>query len=145
MRSREERMRILWSQDTMRKKKNFWISGCWLERSPFPVYRCTEVLSYFNLKDPAGGRQRRMSFQLGTGSGCEGWPNLSTTECRNPRTNMAVTSFNSTLASRVPRQMVLPVGELITVQDQQNVVQGMTMSRKKKRRKKKDSPPPQPT
>ena len=63
------------------------------------------------LKVPEGGRQRRMSFQLGTGRGFEGAPNLSMIEWLNPSTNIAVTNFNSTLASRVPRHFVLPVKE----------------------------------
>ena len=50
-----------------------------------------------------------MSFQLGTGRGFDGAPDLSMTEWLNPSTNIAVTSFNSTLASRVPRHVVLPV------------------------------------
>lgn len=50
-----------------------------------------------------------MSFQLGTGRGFDGAPDLSMTEWLNPSTNIAVTNFNSTLASRVPRHVVLPV------------------------------------
>jgi hypothetical protein len=73
------------------------------------LYKGTVVRSYFRLNEPTGGRQRRMSFQLGTGNGFAGRPVLSTTECRNPRTIMAVTSFSSTLARRVPRHTVFPV------------------------------------
>lgn len=70
--------------------------------------RAREVLRYFRLKEPAGGRQRKMSFQLGTGRGFDGAPDLSMTEWSNPSTNIAVTNFKSTLASREPRHVVLP-------------------------------------
>ena len=73
------------------------------------IQRGKAVLSYFRLKDPAGGRQRRMSFQLGTGRGLDGTPDPSMTEWLKPSTNIAVTNFSSTLASRVPRHVVLPV------------------------------------
>jgi len=73
------------------------------------VYSGVDVLSYFSLNEPTGGLQRRMSFQLGTGRGFDGCPCWSTTECRKPSMNMAVTSLSSTFASRVPRQVVLPI------------------------------------
>ena len=78
-------------------------------RKKVTLQRAREVLWYFRLKESAGGRQRRMSFQLGTGRGFDGVPELSMTEWSNPSTNIAVTNFKSTLASREPRHFVLPV------------------------------------
>lgn len=74
------------------------------------VHRGIFDLSYLT-EQPFCGRHIRISFQLGIGRGFAVSPDLSTTLCWKPRANMAVMSLSSTLASRVPRQRVLPKKE----------------------------------
>ena len=67
------------------------------------------VLSNRTKHEPAGGLHVKMSFQFGRGSSASGAPSLSAAwSSLKPRTNSAVISLSSRVASRFPRHVVLP-------------------------------------
>lgn len=77
---------------------------------------------------PFRGLQYSISFQSGVGRGFAASPVSLTTEWRYPRTNMAVMSLSSTLASLVPKQVVFPTFRRLSVTNWEKLKKQQTSS-----------------